>query len=366
MPTTSQSHRSHAKPVFTHLALARGRLLVFGVALIALAGCDQIQQLIGGNQGLPEGVQEQIKKGDYPGAHQVLQVKAAEDPTNVDVAIHLAFTQMLSGDFKGADKTLSNAEAAAPPELVGGIKLRRALVGLRAGDIDSVKTHAEASGLPEGKLLAAEVYIADLKADSARPLLQSISNDPGVVGKTAKEYLAMLDGDSYLEAVAEITALWALGDRKTACEHAAEVIPDLDDTYEKKVELQILWASRAVTSGQVAVANALLADLTELPSQDLAWRVEATKAIIMVAEGRYEDGLKRFALLQEGGAPADGLADARATAAAVSQDPEVARQLVGDLESPAVSRGLLNAGASDDAKRAAPAGTVMKTFLEKK
>lgn len=341
------------------------RLLTLGALLVTLAGCEEIQKLIRGGGGLPEGVEEQLKQGDYPGAQRVLTAASAEDPTNPEVAIHLAYTHMVAADYKAADRVLAKAEEGAPPEVVSGLKLRRALVGLRAGDIDSVRIHAKTSNTPEGKLLAAEVHIADLQADTARPLLQEVQNQPGVVGRTAKEYLAMLDGSASMEAVAEITALWALGDRKTACEHAAEVIPDMEDSPQK-VELQILWASRAVTSGQVGVANALITDVTELPSPDLAWRVRATQALVAVAEGRYEEGIKLLDQLAEGGAPADGLADARATAAAIAQDVEVARRLVGDLESAAAARGLISAGAADDAVRAAPAGSVMKKFLEKK
>lgn len=341
------------------------RLLTLGILLVVTAGCTGFFEQFTGPGGLPEGVADQIKKGDLPAANQALVASNAEDPANVEVAVHLAFTQVMAGDYKGADKTLQAAEEKATPEQLPDLKLRRAMVGLRAGNIDSVRVHAKASGLPEGKLLAAEVHIADLQADAARPLLQEIQNDPGVVGRTAKEYLAMLDGGSQMEAVAEITALWALGDRKTACEHAAEVILEMDDE-PRKVELQILWASRAVTSGQVGVANALISDVTELPSPELAWRVEATKAVIAVAEGRFEEGIKTFDKLAQAGAPADGLADARATAAGLAQDPAVAKQLVGDLESSAVSRGLLNAGATEDANNAAPDGTVMKTFLEKR
>lgn len=340
------------------------RLLSLGALLVALAGCEYIEQFMGGG-GLPEGVQEQVRKGDYPGANKVLAAKAAENPANVEVATYLAFTQMMAGDYKSADRTLAAAEPGATPEELPGLKLRRAVVALRAGSLDAVSTHALASGLPEGKLLAAEVHITELRGEPARELLRQIQDQPGVIGKVAKEYLDLLNGGSATEAVAEITAMWALGDRKTACEHAAEVVPEMPEN-DQKVELQILWANRAVTSGQVAVANTLISDLGAPPTADLAWRIQATRALIAIAEGRYEEGIRLLDQLEKAGAPADGLADARATAAALSQDPGIARQIVGDLESAAVARGLLQVGASDDASLAAPGGTVMKTFLEKK
>ncbi|MEZ4319545.1 MAG: tetratricopeptide repeat protein [Myxococcota bacterium] len=344
--------------------MQRVRLLGLVALLIGLNACEYIEQLTGTAGGLPEGVEEQIKRGDWPGAMPKLAEASKADPTNVEVATYLAFTQMMSGDYAGADKTLAAAQDAAPDDKKPEIQLRRALIGLRTRDMDAVREHAKASGLNEGKLLAAEVHIVDLEADSARPLLQEIQNDPTVVGETAKKYLEMLDQGAVQEGLAEVTALWALGDRATACDHASEIIPDLDDGPEKS-ELQLLWASRALTSGKVGVANALVSEILELPSPDQAWRLQATKAQIAIAEGEYEKGMEMLNKL-EGGAPADGLADARATACALAADKEVAIRIAGDLKSNAIAWCLERAGAHDEAKQHSVPGSKMKDFLEKK
>ncbi|MCB9679526.1 MAG: hypothetical protein H6737_30755 [Alphaproteobacteria bacterium] len=340
--------------------MLRVRLLVLGTLAVGLLAC------IGGpgGGGLPEGVEQQIKEGDWPGAQVKLQEAAAANPGDVEVATYLSFTQMMAGDYAAADKTLSDVEATATEDQKPEIRLRRALIGLRTRDMDAVREHAKASGLPEGKLLAAEVHIVDLESDAARPLLQEIQGDPTIVGETAKKYLEMLDQGSVQEGLAEVTALWALGDRATACDHASEIIPDLDDGPEKS-ELQLLWASRALTSGKVGVANALVSEILELPSQDQAWRLQATKAQIAIAEGEYEKGIEMLEKL-EGGAPADGLADARATACGLAADKEVAIRIAGDLKSNAIAWCLEKAGAHDEAVTHVPAGSKMKDFLENK
>ena len=64
-------------------------------------------------------------------------------------------------------------------------------------------------------------------------------------------------------------------------------------------------------------------------------------------------------------APADGLADARATAAILiaKQSPEVAKALVGPYVSNAAARVLLEAGDSAGASAAAPGG-VLASYLK--
>jgi hypothetical protein len=82
--------------------------------------------------------------------------------------------------------------------------------------------------------------------------------------------------------------------------------------------------------------------------------------LIAVADGEGAKALAIFNNLAEGGAPADGLADARATAIALTDDAELAKQLAGDQESAAVARGLLKVGASEAAQEANPGGVLGK------
>jgi len=346
--------------------MQRVRLLVLGTLTFGILACVNP---FGVEQGLPEGVEQQIQNGDWPGAMETLSPVVAEDPTNVEAATYLSYVQLMSGDYAAADATLAAAEEKATPEQLKEIKLRRALIGLRTHDMDAVLEHAKASGTNEGRLLAAEVHIVDLESDAARPLLQEILDTEAagggtVVGETAKKYLEMLDNGSVLEGLADVTALWALGDRATACEHAAEIIPDLEDGTEKS-SLQLLWASRALTSGKVGVANSLVSEILELPSPEQAWRLQATKAQIAIAEGEYERGIEMLDQL-EGGAPPLGLADARATACALAADKEVAIRIVGDLKSNAVARCLVQAGAIEEAKEHAVSGSRFTEYLEGK
>ncbi len=348
MTRTKQATRAMLR--IAPLALA----LSFGVA------CDMIPGF--GTPG-PEVVEEAnqaLKDGDWPGAAEQYATLSSEHADSVHVAIGQAYIQLMSGDTTAADATLAAVEEAAGEE-VGEIKLRRALVALQAGDLDAVKLHGAASGLPEGRLLAAEVHLVDLDSDDAAAVLRDLVGTGGAVGQTATTYLEMLD-DQILGGLAEITALWALGDREGACESAEELVKALPDDDDSKADQILLWAGRAATSGQAGVATNLLDDLSFPPSGQ-AWRVQATRAIIAAAEGDGEEAIRILDALTEGGAPADGLADARATACALVTDKAVARRLVGDLESSAAARCLSQAGATKVAPTQAPAGP-LKTYLE--
>src|SRR5690606_36358243 len=98
------------------------------------------------------------------------------------------------------------------------------------------------------------------------------------------------------------------------------------------------------TSGQADVAQSLL-DEIDFPPEGQAWRVQATRALVHVARGEVDEAAHLLDALVAGGAPADGVADARATACALVNDPEVAARLVGDLATPAAARCLAEAGA---------------------
>ena len=340
-----------------------GRLVPLAAVLCLGTACDQIQALIGG--GGPEVVEEAnqaLKDGDLPGAAAQYDELAGKHANSVHVAVGQAYTKMLAGDYAGADAALAAAEEGAGEQL-GEVKLRRALVALEAGDLDNVKTHGAASGLPEGKLLAAEVHLVDLESEEAGAILREISGEGGAVGTTASAYLSMLDsGDQIRAGLAEATALWALGERQPACESAEELVKALPEDDESKAGQILLWAGRAATSGVPSVGASLLDELS-FPPDGQAWRVQATRAIIAAAQGEADEAIRIFAALDEGGAPADGLADARATACALVGDKPKARELVGDLESPAVARCLSEAGAAVIAPQRAPDGP-LKNYLE--
>lgn len=334
------------------------------LGVIGLTACDMIPGFGPPGPEVVEPAQAKLVAGDLPGAAAEYSQLAGEHPSSVHVAVGQAYMQFLRGDTAGADATLAAVEEHAGDKL-GEIKLRRALVALQGKDLDAVKVHGKASGLPEGKLLAAEVHLVDLESDEASSILREISGAGGAVGETASKYLEMLDsGDTIKGGLAEANALWALGDRKAACDAAGELVKSLPADDASRSEQLLLWAGRAVSNGQPGVAQALLDEL-DFPPEGQAWRVQATQALVRVAEGAVDDGLRTLDALLEGGAPADGLADARATACALVSDRAKARELVGELESPAVARCLSEAGAEKVAQARAPEGP-LKSYLENK
>jgi hypothetical protein len=88
--------------------------------------------------------------------------------------------------------------------------------------------------------------------------------------------------------------------------------------------------------------------------------------MVQIASGKNDEGIKTFSGLSAAGAPADGLADALATAAALAKDKETAKMLAGSVESVAAARGLYQAGAVGVAKSAAPPDSDFAKFLETK
>ncbi|MBT3221447.1 MAG: hypothetical protein HN348_20380 [Proteobacteria bacterium] len=337
--------------------------LTIAPLVIALTACDM---LLGPSDGpeLVAAADSTLKSGDLPGASAEYAQLAKDNPDSVFVAIGRSYTLLLEGNYESADSVLAAVEEKAGDKL-GEIKLRRALVALQDADLDLVKKHGIASGTAEGKLLAAEVHLVDLESDEASALLKEVSSTGGAVGQTAKTYLQMLEsGDQIQAGLAEATALWALGERESACESSEELVKALET--EDKNEQLILWAGRAVTSNKPGVASSLLDDIY-FPDQELQWRIKATRAMVNIAEGETDEGVKLLtALAEHGDAPADGLYDALATAAALSGDKETAKSIVsiaGDTESAAIARGLLEAGAPRMAQGKAPPGS-LKTYLE--
>lgn len=337
-----------------------------GLIWTLLVGCEMVADLLGGaGPELADPAVERLKAGDLPGAATAYAELYAANPEHFEVATGHAYVLMLKGDATGADAALAGLEATAG-ERLGEVKMRRALVALSATDEDRltrVRQHGMDSGRPEGRLLAAEVRLLDLDTEEASRMLRDLVSVPGPVGETAAAYVKGLDsGDGNQAGLAEVAVQWALGDRAGAVVSAEEIVRQLPGDSPERFEQVLVWAGRAATSGKPEVASSLLADAGLPPDPSDAWRVQATEAIVAAAQGS-DRAMVLFGALAQGGAPSDGLADARATACAVAASAELAARLVEGMDSAAAARCLMLAGAADAAKAAVSSGLI-DTFLE--
>ena len=336
---------------------------VLWAGLTVLPGCSIIQDLMGGGEKAAAAAEVKLKAGDLPGAADAYGAAAQKSATVVSVATGAAYTALLAGDADKADKLLAGAEAKAGEKL-GEIKMRRALVALQKGDLDNVRTHAEASGLPVGKLLAAEVALADGEREEAQGLLKQVSGAGGPVAEAASQYIGLIeDADPNVSGLSEAQALWALGARKVAVKSAEDLVKGLPDTRADREELLLIWAGRAASVQETAVARSLL-ESAIFPPEGQAWRKVATLGIIACAEGNGPDCLKLFSQL-EGNAPIDGLADAKATAAFLiaKTDAATATALASPYISNASARALEEAGDLEAAKNSSAEG-VYASYLK--
>lgn len=335
--------------------------MLLGTTLLAsLAGCSFVQSLLGDDKAVQAATDAEtyLMAGDLPGADTKYQAAAAEYAGHVDVASGAAFMALQRGDSAAADQLLAAAEAEAG-ERLPEVKLRRALVALRSGDLEQVKAHGLASGLPQGKLLAAEVALADGEREEATALLTEAKAAGGPVGDAAGGYIDLLSSaDPMVAGLSEAQALWALGARKVAVRSVEEVVRNLPDDFAGREEQLLLWAGRAASTGETQVARNLIDALIFAP-EGQQWRKIATLALVACAEGDGATCLRTLKGL-EGTAPEDGLADARATAAVLiaGTDPEVARKLAGPYISNAAARALLEAGDATAAKESSPGGVL--------
>lgn len=336
------------------------RAAVTGVVVGVLLACSGGGPF-GGGSDPAQHAQELLRAGDLPGAAQEYDALVKANPDSVDAAVGKAYVQLMSGDAGGADATLAAIEAKAGDK-AAEIKLRRALVALQAKDFDKVKEFGAGSGLPEGELMAAEVHLVELDADQALAIFDKLKDRGDAVGQTAKTYAELVRSDDQHKAtLAEANALWALGDRQNAVTSVEESLKGLPEDDATKASQILLWAGRAATSGKPDVTRRLLEDT--FPPEGQQWRYQATRAVGLVAEGNVEDAKVIFnGLKAASDTPQDGLADALATACALAA-PEVAKELVAGMESPAVARCLYQAGAVDAAKSQATDGP-LKKFLE--
>jgi thioredoxin-like negative regulator of GroEL len=327
--------------------LQRHLLSFFAVGTLTslILGCGPLQSMMGGGgKEAAEAAQGLLKQGDLEGASKKLEEAAKSSPTDLDVAIGVAYTRALAGKVDEADAALAAVEATAGPKLPE-VKLRRALLAMQKGDLDKVKEFGGASGLPAGKLLQAEAELSDGNRDAAKGILEGISSDGGPVGATAKQYLKLMgDSNALVAGLAETQALWALGQQKVAVRSVEEPVKAYAENNDDGSEQILLWAGRAAALGQSDVAFKLL-DAISVPPPGQAWRVEATRGIAWCADGNGAECTKVFDGLVTR-APADGLSDAKVTAAQViaERDPATAKALLTGLTGDGAARVLAAMG----------------------
>ncbi|HJN75432.1 MAG TPA: hypothetical protein QGF58_16000 [Myxococcota bacterium] len=314
-----------------------------------------VLDMIGGDDGaLLQGADAKLSAGDVAGAIVDYETVLAGNPESVDAAIGVAYGAYVSGDLGRAETVLASVEGVAG-ERLSEIKLRRALVAMASGDTDALREHAAASGLPEGKVLVAEVALADGEREEAIALLQDAAGAGGEVASAANGYLELLgDDDPAVQGLAENYALWALGARSVAVKSVEEVVKSVPDDRDRKAEELLLWAGRAAGEGETLVASSLL-EAISFPPPGQAWRVPATRAIIDCADGEHDTCLATFEDL-DGKAPADGLLHARATAAMLVDDAEVVTELLPEHPSAASALAAAMAGNDSMARSLAPSG----------
>lgn len=322
-------------------------------SFLLLAGCSLLQGLTGDSTKTVSEAEALLKAGDLAGATALYDSALAKAPTDYNLAVGASYGHLLMGDTAKADAILAAAEPDAKDKLAD-LKLRRALVAMQAGDLDKVKEFASVSGLPVGKLLSAEVNLADGDRDAAKALLDGIKAEPGEVGATASAYLQLMgDSNALVGGLSEAQALWAVGKRKIAVRSVEDLVKAYAESRDDGADQLLLWAGRAASVGEVDIATNLL-DAITVPPAGQAWRVQATRAITACASG---DGATCTTVLDaiKPIAPADGYLDARATAAVLlaPKDGAGAKALLDGYSGDAVARALAEAGDSAGAANVA-------------
>jgi tetratricopeptide (TPR) repeat protein len=298
------------------------------VFLLSVLGCSLLQGLSFDPAKEAAAAETLLKAGDLAGAAAVYDAAMQKAPTDVDVLSGAAYVKLLQGNPAAADTLLASLEATAGPRLPE-VKMRRALVAMKNGDLDAVKTMATAAGTPAARLLVAEVGLADGDRAGAKTALEGLTGEAGVVGETAVAYLDLInDSNPLIAGLSEAQALWALGQRPIAVRSVEDLVRAYAENRDDGGAQLLLWAGRAATVGEPAIATNLLDSIPVAPPGQL-WRVEATRALISCAEGSGAGCLAGFEKVQTM-APADGLADAKATGALLiaERDGETARRLL--------------------------------------
>ncbi len=298
------------------------------VLLVSIVGCAILDGLTVDPAKSAAEAEALLSAGNLSGAATLYDAALAKAPDNVDIVSGAAYVKLLQGNPSAADALLMGVEAKAGTRLPE-VKLRRALVAMKNGDLDAVKTLATAAGTPEARLLVAEVSLADGDRAGAKAGLDTLSGEAGVVGETANAYLGLInDPNPLIAGLAEAQALWSLGQRPIAVRSVEDLVAAYAENRDDGGAQLLLWAGRAATVGEPAIATNLLDSIT-VPPPGQQWRVQATRALVACAEGNGEGCLGGMLAL-ESVAPADGLADARATAALLiaERDGETAKRLL--------------------------------------
>ncbi|MCP4805468.1 MAG: hypothetical protein GY913_13965 [Proteobacteria bacterium] len=321
--------------------------------LLSLSGCFVLDMIGGDDSEALSAADSKLGSGDVVGAVADYNALYAANPASVDAAVGAAYGDYVAGDLAAADAKLAGTEEGAG-ERLAEVKMRRALVALASGDTDALRAHATASGTAAGKVLVAEVALADGERDEAMGLLDEASGAGGSVGAAAQGYLALLESDDpAVQGLAENYALWALGERAVAVKSVEEVVKSMPDDDRKSEEL-LLWAGRAASEGEPLVASSLLESIS-FPPAGQAWRVHATRAIILCADGETDACIESFDAL-DAAAPADGLLHARATAAMLVDDAGAVEALLPDHPNAASALAASLSGNDSLARELAPSG----------
>ncbi len=311
---------------------------------LLFGGCQIVTSLLGNVNGKLAEADTALKAGDLATAAAKYDEAVKAAPTNVDAASGAAYLKMLAGDYAAADALLAAAEPAAGAR-AGEVKLRRAVVAVRSGDVDKAREPALGSGLAAGKLLAGEVDLANGERDAARALLTEVQAEPGAIGAVASEYLRLMgDANPLVAGLSEAQALWALGQRKVAVRSVEDLVKAYAESAADGDEQVLIWAGRAATVGEPDVAFSLL-DAIAVSPPGQAWRVQATRGIALCASGQGDACVQVFEGLANS-APGDGYADARLSAAlaAVESAPAAAQKLVEGMEGDNAARVLAALG----------------------
>lgn len=137
--------------------------------------------------------------------------------------------------------------------------------------------------------------------------------------------------------MAEVQALWALGERRLAVRSAPAALRAWAEGRDDAAEAWLVWAGRAAVVGEGSLARQLTAQVPAPPAGQ-AWRVPVTLALADCGEGRVEACRSGLAAVTD--APPEALADARVTAAdlVAAVDPAAAAALLDGLTGDAAAR----------------------------
>ena len=286
-----------------------------------------------------------LQQGDIKTAEQGFLEALSVDEKNIDALLGDSYILFLKKDFAKADSVLTKAQVVAKeteqPQKIKEIFFRRALIALEEGAFDKVKVLAEKCEIPQGLLLMAEIQIIDGEYQKAQDNLQKVSQlGDASLQDLASSYLDDL-GNEDRQLIAEAQARWALGDRKIAVKVVKKPLLNYMSSQENGSHDElILWASRALSVGNLAAAEELINNVRRT-SKDQKWRVNATQVLLTCAKaGKSGVGLEicveELSQLQ---GPEDGLIDTHVMAAYLVQEksPKVAKEIL-NVTSPATSK----------------------------